>query len=134
MVRPHRFRNSAATGANSRWRWKTPPCSARAGGPLDVSLRGALAFLVAAEEQELPGVRARQRRTQDVAVLRDRVDDPRVPVVEGRGQVHEEDDRDAALRPQLAVDEGDAVRGDGARRRIDVRRDRFALHIHDRSP
>ena len=50
----------------------------------------------------------------DVAVLRDGVDDARVPVVQGRGEVHEEDDGDAALRPQLAVGVGDAAGGDGA--------------------
>ena len=54
----------------------------------------------------------------DVAVLRDRVDDARVPVVQGRGEVDEEDDGDAALRSQLAVGVGDAAGGDGAGRAL----------------
>ena len=50
-----------------------------------------------------------------MVVLRDGVDDARVPVVQGRGKVDEEDDGDAALRAQLAVGVGDAAGGDGAR-------------------
>ena len=56
----------------------------------------------------------------DVVVLRDGVDDPRVPVVQGRGEVDEEDDGDAALRAQLAVGVGDAAGGDGAGRRFGI--------------
>ena len=59
----------------------------------------------------------------DVAVLRDRVDDAGVPIVQGRGEVDEEDDRDAALRSQLAVGEGDAAGRDGAGRCLRVGRD-----------
>lgn len=46
----------------------------------------------------------------DVTALGDGVDDARVPVVQGRGEVDEEDDGDAALGPQLAVGVGDAMR------------------------
>ena len=56
----------------------------------------------------------------DVVVLRDRVDDARVPVVQRRGEVDEEDDRDAALRSELAVGEGDAAGSDGAGRCLRV--------------
>ena len=59
----------------------------------------------------------------DVVVLRDGVDDARVPVVQRRGQVDEEDHRDAALRAELAVGVGDAAGGDGARRGLRVRGD-----------
>ena len=58
-----------------------------------------------------------------MVVLRDRVDDAGVPVVQGRGEVHEEDDGDAALRSQLAVGVGDAAGGDGAGRCLRVGRD-----------
>ena len=54
----------------------------------------------------------------DVVVLGDGVDDPGVPVVQGRGEVDEEDDGDPALRPQLTVGVGDAPGGDGARGRV----------------
>ena len=50
----------------------------------------------------------------DVAVLRDGVDDAGVPVVQGRGKVDEEHDGDAGLGPQLAVGVGGAAGGDGA--------------------
>jgi hypothetical protein len=45
----------------------------------------------------------------------DAVNDPRVPVVEDRGQVGEEDHRDAGLRAELSVGEIYATGGDGAR-------------------
>ena len=57
----------------------------------------------------------------DVVVLGDRVDDAGVPVVQGRGEVDEEDDGDAALRSQFAVGVGDAAGGDGAGRRLACR-------------
>ena len=56
----------------------------------------------------------------DVPVLRDGVDDAGVPVVQGRGEVDEEDDGDAALRAQLPVGVGRAADGDGAGRRLGV--------------
>jgi hypothetical protein len=68
----------------------------------------------------------------DVMVLGDRVEDARIPVVQVRGQVDEEDHRDPARRPELAVGVGHAAcsdsagrclrvgRGDRARRRASV--------------
>ncbi len=74
---------------------------------------------------------------RDDPVLRgDAVDDPRVPVVEDRGQVGEEDDRDTGLRAELAVGEIHATGGDGAGRCVLERRDHlascllFVLHGH----
>ena len=58
----------------------------------------------------------------DVVLRGDGVDDPGVPVVQGRGEVDEEDDGDPALRPQLAVGVGDAVGVDGAGRARPCRR------------
>src|SRR5918994_576516 len=52
----------------------------------------------------------------DVVVLRDGVDDARIPVVQRRGQVDEEDHRDAALRTEFTVREGNAVGGEGTPR------------------
>src|SRR5215207_8962106 len=57
----------------------------------------------------------------DVVVLRDGVDDARVPVVQRRGQVDEEDHRDAALRAEFTVRVGDAAAGDGTRRGLRIR-------------
>jgi hypothetical protein len=59
----------------------------------------------------------------DVVVLGDGVDDAGVPVVQGRGEVDEEDDRDPALRSQLAVGVGNAAGVDRAGRRLRIRRD-----------
>src|SRR5439155_22364982 len=59
----------------------------------------------------------------DVVVLRDGVDDARVPVVQRRGQVDEEDHRDTAPRAEFTVREGDAAGGDGPRRGLGVRGD-----------
>ena len=56
----------------------------------------------------------------------DGVDDPRVPVVQGGGEVDEEDDGDAALRSQLAVGVGDAAGVDGAGGRVRVDGDDWA--------
>jgi hypothetical protein len=59
----------------------------------------------------------------DVVSLGDRVDDPRVPVVQCGGEVDEEDDGDAAPGPEFAVGVGDVAGGHGARRRLAVRSD-----------
>ncbi len=61
----------------------------------------------------LDGVRRRAGGSTDAPVVErddpvfrgDTVDDPRVPVVEDRGQVGEEDHRDAGLRAELPVGE-----------------------------
>ena len=57
----------------------------------------------------------------------DAVDDPGVPVVEDRGQVGHQDQRDAGLRAELAVGEIHATGGDGTGGRVLVRRDRVVL-------
>ncbi len=44
----------------------------------------------------------------DVVLLGDRVDDPRVPVVQRGGEVDEEDDGDAALGAEFAIGVGDS--------------------------
>src|SRR5581483_1697472 len=71
----------------------------------------------------------------DVPTLGDGIDDARVPVVQSPGEVDEEDDRDAALRPQLSIGVGDAASGDGARRGTDVGGDygftRGVVDAHD---
>ena len=59
----------------------------------------------------------------DVVLPGDRVDDARVPVVEGRGEVDEEDHGDPALRSELAIGVGHAAGGDGAGRCLRVGRD-----------
>ena len=59
--------------------------------------------------------------------FRDGVDDAGVPVVQGRGQVDEEDDGDAPLRAKLPVGVGSATGRDGARRRRRVRGDDGAV-------
>ncbi len=72
----------------------------------------------------------------DVPVLRDGVDDAGVPVVQGRGEVDEEDDGDAALRAKLPVGVGGAADGDGAGRSLGVGGDDgcVAAGAHDGSP
>ena len=59
----------------------------------------------------------------DVALLGDGVDDPRVPVIQLRGEVDEEDHRDPSLRPELSIGEGHAAGDDGAGRCLRVGRD-----------
>ena len=56
----------------------------------------------------------------DVTLTGDHIDDPRIPVVERARQVDEEDDRDAALRSQFTVGEGDSVRAHMPGRRLRV--------------
>jgi hypothetical protein len=72
----------------------------------------------------------------DVMVLGDGVDDPWVPVVQGRRQVNEEDDRDPALWSELAVGVGHAADGDGAGRCLPIGGDDGVLAggAHDGSP
>src|SRR5207247_495822 len=71
----------------------------------------------------------------DVVVLRDGVDDARVPVVQRRGQVNEKGHRDAALRAEFTVRVGDAANRDGTRRGLSVRGDdtfgRGVVGAHD---
>src|SRR5436309_1087235 len=52
-----------------------------------------------------------------------RLTNARVPVVQVRGQVNEEEHRDAALRAELAVRVGDAAGGDGTLRGLRIRSD-----------
>ncbi len=59
----------------------------------------------------------------DVVLLGDRVDDARVPVVQVRREVDEEDHGDPALRPELTIGVGHAAGGDGAGRCLRVGRD-----------
>jgi hypothetical protein len=55
----------------------------------------------------------------DDSVFRgDAVDDPRVPVVQDRGQMVQEDHRDAGLRAELAVGEPRPADVDGRGRRV----------------
>ena len=59
----------------------------------------------------------------DVVLPGDRVDDARVPVVQVRREVDEEDHGDPALRPELTIGVGHAAGGDGAGRCLRVGRD-----------
>jgi hypothetical protein len=72
----------------------------------------------------------------DVMVLGDGVDDPRVPVVQGCRKMDEEDHGDPALRPELAVGEGHAAGVDRASGRLSVGRDDgvVAGGAHEGSP
>ena len=69
----------------------------------------------------------------DVSVLRDGVDDAGIPVVQGRGEVDEEDDGNAALGAEFSVGVGRAPDGDGARRGLGVRGDDGCRCAHDSS-
>src|SRR5439155_20401440 len=78
----------------------------------------------------LDRVRDRSARRADPAVVEgdhptlrgDAVDDSRVPVVEDRGQVVQEDEWDAAVWTELPVGEPHAAGVDGVRRRVLPRR------------
>ena len=89
-------------------------CS-RPSARMKVTASFAIASMVFGVEP-LGGADAAVVEGDDPVLGGDAVDDPRVPVVEDRGQVGEEDHRHAGRRAELAVGEVDAPGGDGAGR------------------